>query len=221
MSKNKKWKKYIAISGILFLIPGTLVVLAILTTNNFFTLPYFQMNGASELIELETSDHGMRVPEFQLINQDAESYTLDSLDNKIWLATFFSTNSDYLWSITSQLLWVNYRYRNIDNLYIVSFSLDPEHDQPEVISEYISQTAQYNNAEDRWQFLTGDKAALHSLVSDGFNIDPDSDPSMAWLVDGKGYLRGIYNLQITGEVKRAIEEMALLKKEADKNAKTD
>lgn len=221
MALSKKLKKNIAVSGILFLIPGTLIILAVLTTNNFYTLPYLQLSETSELFEVETSEDALNVPAFELINQDGLAYGSDSLQGKIWLAAFFSTDSDYLWGITSQLLWINFKYRDIQDLYIVCFSLNPEVDKPEVIRAYVNQNIQYNTAQNRWQFLTGDAQILDNLIRSGFKLDPDSNPSTAWLVDQDGFMRGMYNLRDTGEVKRIIEDMALMKKEVDFDLKEE
>lgn len=218
MSKRNSKRKYIAISSILFFIPGTLIVLAVMTSNYFHSLPYFEVDAGGEFIEVAKTDSALHVPDFELINQEGQLFSPQSLKGKIWLSAFYTPEAEYIKPITSQLLWVNFKYKDVQNLYIICFSTDPENDTPEVLKAYVDQTVQYDSAEGRWQFLTGEEEDVFKVIREGFKVDPLNKPSTAWLVDGEGYLRGKYNLQISGEVKRAIEEMALLKKEDDKRA---
>ena len=63
---------------------------------------------------------------------------------------------------------------------LVSFSVDPEHDTPEVLAEYADG---YGADKRRWWFLTGEKDELYRLIKEGFKLsveplDPD-DPQAA------------------------------------------
>jgi protein SCO1 len=70
---------------------------------------------------------------------------------------------------------------------LVSISVDPEHDTPEVLCEYA---ARFQADPDRWLFVTGAKEAIYRLALDGFrlgvvdreaNVQRETDGGLAWL----------------------------------------
>lgn len=83
---------------------------------------------------------------------------------------------------------------------LVSISLDPEHDTPEVLEEFAAK----RHAPDSWLFLTGaDQQKMFDLSQEGFKLAatlvPD-DPTQPIvhstrfvLVDGEGHIRGYYD----------------------------
>jgi cytochrome oxidase Cu insertion factor (SCO1/SenC/PrrC family) len=54
-----------------------------------------------------------------------------------------------------------------DVVLLVSFTVDPEHDTAEVLRLYAER---FRADPDRWRFLTGPRAAIHKLVTDGFRL---------------------------------------------------
>jgi protein SCO1/2 len=100
------------------------------------------------------------------------------------------------------------------DVHLVSFSVDPEKDTPEVLRRY----AERLQAEPgRWDFLTGPKSAIYKLSHDDFKL-AISDGSDAQgipvhstrmvLVDRHGQIRGYYD---------ATEPEAITKLLADAN----
>jgi protein SCO1/2 len=212
MKSKTSWKKYILLVGVLFLFPLSLVLFfGVFTKHNFNSLPYF---GKHEVVAPgDTSFY--QLPPFALVNHDAEVITLDSLRGKVWLAAFYATNSPHIRKITGRLLWPNFRYRGQDDIVLVSFTLDPSHDQPQVMKSYIEQTTQYNVFPNKWQYLTGDSAYLFEYYKTAFMLDDPMHTATLWLVDTEGHLRGKYNGNLEEDVRDAIEDIALLKKELD------
>jgi protein SCO1/2 len=100
------------------------------------------------------------------------------------------------------------------DVHLVSFSVDPEKDTPEVLRRY----AERLQAEPgRWDFLTGPKSAIYKLSHDGFKLamsdgsDEQGLPvhsTRIVLVDRHGQIRGYYD---------AIEPEAVTKLLADTN----
>ncbi|MDP4588381.1 MAG: SCO family protein, partial [Flavobacteriales bacterium] len=157
-----------------------------------------------------------KLPAFSFINQDGIQFHSDSLKGKVWLASFYSTNNKYIGKITRRLLWPNFKYRNEEDIYQVSFSMDTEYDTPEVLKTYIDDATKYNQFEGKWQFLTGDQEKIHELIRSGFEHQDLENTSVVFLVDTEGYVRGRYEGNREDEIKDAIEDIALLKKEIDK-----
>lgn len=209
-------RKRLTLVFLLVALPITCVVLfGVLGTHEFNTLPYY--NSSGKLDSLTGDAH--RVGEFSLLNQMGESYGSEDLDGKVWIAAFFATNSEHVGMTTRQLLWPNFRYRDVEGINIVCFTLDPEHDTPEVLSEYVDINTRYNGVEGKWQFLTGEKVEIDRIIAEEFLIQRDSaEPNniaTLWLVDDEGYLRGVYHAASEDALRDATEDIALLRKELD------
>ena len=119
-----------------------LVFFGLLTEHNFNTLPYYTVDGPMEGQTLDAQ----RVGEFDLVNHLGEPFSSDELRGKVWLAAFYGTDAPHVAQVTRQLLWPNFRYRDEGDIVVVSFSLSPEHDTPEVLQEYVERNTRYEDA---------------------------------------------------------------------------
>lgn len=155
------------------------------------------------------------LPDFTLIDQDGQEFHSDSLRGNVWLAAFYGTNNPYVGKITKRLLWPNFRYREEEDILLVSFSMDTEHDQPAVLKQYVDDATKYHRFENQWYFLTGEQQTIHDLLQKGFKQEDIENTSAVFLVDDKGHVRGRYDGNREDEIKTAIEDIALLKKELD------
>lgn len=84
---------------------------------------------------------------------------------------------------------------------LVSFSVDPDYDTPEILQAY----AKHAGADPkRWIFVRGDKPALHRLIYEGFRLsfaeNRSAPPGFQLahstrfvLVDAEGFIRGFYD----------------------------
>jgi protein SCO1/2 len=73
---------------------------------------------------------------------------------------------------------------------LISFSVDPEYDTPEVLAAYSRSV----HALPRWFFLTGDRAALQMLSREAFKLADLglTHSTRLVLVDDKSRIRGYY-----------------------------
>lgn len=192
-----------------------LVFFGLLTEHNFNTLPYYTVDGPMEGQTLDAQ----RVGDFDLVNHLGEPFSSDELRGKVWLAAFYGTDAPHVAQVTRQLLWPNFRYRDEGDIVVVSFSLSPEHDTPEVLQEYVDRNTRYNGFNGKWQFLTGEAEDIDRVVTEDFMIqrDPEDPNNVAtiWLVDTEGFLRGVYHAASEDAIRDAVEDIALLKKERD------
>ncbi len=213
MKKSTRIKKYILLTGVLFLFPLSLILFfGVFSKHSFNTLPYV---GPHSVDPTNNDSIYYRLPDFQFENHLGEPISLESLQGKVWLAAFYGTSSPHIKKITKRLLWPNFRYRAKSDIVIVSFSLDPAHDTHEVLNAYVKQMTRYNDHPDKWQFLRGDSLEILNYIRDGFLLDDPSNTAFMYLVDTKGHLRGKYNGNLEEEIRDAIEDIALLKKEMD------
>ena len=208
--------KRIALILLLVTLPITgIILLGILGEHKFNTLPYFTSNGQVDSLTTDARSVGY----FQLINHKGEPYGSKELNGSIWIAAFFSTGAENAGIMTKQLLWPNFRYRDVEGINIVCFSLDPEYDTPEILSEYVHMNTRYNGVDDKWQFLTGDIEEINRLIEEDFKESRDAvEPhniAKLWLVDAEGYLRGVYHAASGNALRDATEDIALLRKQMD------
>ena len=207
--------RLILIAMMLALPLAGLVFLGLLTDHNFNTLPYYTVDGPVEGRSLAAQ----RVGHFDLVNQEGERFSAKDLRGKVWLAAFYGTDAPHVAQVTKQLLWPNFRYRDEDDIVVVSISLSPEHDTPEVLQQYVERNTRYNGFEGKWQFLTGAPEEVDRVVAEEFIIQRDraepNNVATIWLVDTEGFLRGVYHAASENAIRDAVEDIALLKKERD------
>lgn len=143
-----------------------------------------------------------KLPAFSLVNRDGRTIRLEDLAGAAWAADFIFTRCPASCPMMSARMSRLERSlpRDLDVL-LVSISVDPGHDTPEVLERY----AKKYQAPERWLFLTGEREEVRKLSVEGFKLglDMDPPPGMAGpepilhstrfvLVDGEGQIRGYY-----------------------------
>jgi protein SCO1/2 len=154
------------------------------------------------------------VPGFQVTNQDGQPFGSAQLAGKIWIADFIYTTCPGPCPMISSRMSELQKPLEKTDVRLVSFSVDPQKDTPEVLRRY-SEKLQAEPG--RWDFLTGPKPAIYKISHDGFKLAV-SDGSDAQgipvhstrmvLVDRHGQIRGFYD---------ATEPEAITKLLADTN----
>jgi protein SCO1/2 len=104
-------------------------------------------------------------------------------------------------------------------LTLVSFSVDPEHDTPEVLKAYA---AEYAADLSSWRFLTGELEVVRKTAVESFkqalegSADPKADGfgilhgSHLALVDRQLEIRGFFSTDAAGEGPRLLHDAARL-----------
>lgn len=116
-----------------------------------FILIIFFLVGCGNKID---SNMSATMGDFEFITQDEQTLSLEDLKGKWWIANFMYTNCRTICPRTTAHLADVQKKLQIDGLnpHIVSFSVDPSHDTPEVLSEYANE---YDADLNSWNFLTG------------------------------------------------------------------
>jgi protein SCO1 len=211
-------KKYIFLS-FLFIVPMSVIAFLYVFGTNRFQIPIYylldstQVNGA-----WKKTYH--TIPAFQLINQEGKKFDSQSLKGKIYVADFFFTtcgNPNFCPKMSAELKRVQEIYKKNPEIQLVSFTVNPQTDTPEVLKKYAQK---YKAMPDKWHFLTGDKNKIYDLAQQGFkllagspteNITPDFiHTSRFVLVDKEGRIRGYYQGNDSQEVDRLILEIKIL-----------
>jgi protein SCO1/2 len=139
------------------------------------------------------------VPEFSLTDQNGQTVTNADLRGKIWIADFIFTRCKGPCPLmTARMLEMQKALVKTPEVKLVSVTVDPESDTPEVLKAY----AEANFADpNRWKFLTGDKAVIEKLVTEGFMqhlSEEGGEPvhgTMFLIVDGNGMVRSARMLE--------------------------
>ena len=161
---------------------------------------------------------------FWLTDQDGRTFTEASLDGKVWVAAFMFTRCP---SVCPEMVR---RMRGIQDqakrrgvaLELVSFSVDPENDTPEVLRAY---TAAQGLDTSNWRFLTGDSAVIRDTAEKGFKIGVDGTPRAGAehygithgthlvLLDTHRTIRGYYQSTDSERVAALLDDAARLARE--------
>jgi protein SCO1/2 len=143
------------------------------------------------------------VPDFSLTERSGSAVSLAELRGKIWIADFiYTTCTDTCPLQTATLAKLQQEYGGKLGVQLVSISVDPERDTPEVLTQYAEK---YQADARRWYFLTGPRDRIMELIQQGFHLavmsaPPDGVATGAIphsprfvLVDKQARIRGYYD----------------------------
>jgi protein SCO1/2 len=153
-----------------------------------------------------------QVEDFTLTDQNGEPFGMKDLKGRVWVADFFFSNCPGPCPRMSTLMGdIQRETRDIEELRIVSITVDPERDSPEVMKAYGQR---YGAIDGRWYFLTGPTEVLNRLASKDFSLF-DVDGSLQHstrfaLIDREGRIRGFYSTGENGSYARIPEDVRRL-----------
>tara|TARA_B100000427_G_scaffold323518_1_gene327112 strand:+ start:1106 stop:1690 length:585 start_codon:yes stop_codon:yes gene_type:complete len=155
------------------------------------------------------------IPDFEFVNSEGETINLTSLKGKVWVADFIFTTCNMACPImTGNMNIIHKKYKQNDDVRLVSISVYPEYDTPEVLTKYA---AQYNADTNRWYFLTGEVSTVQEVIKDGFKIGDYEDiifhSEKFALVDRSGMIRAYYNGMKTEDMKKLKKDINSLLKQ--------
>lgn len=222
---NKTLKAGILIA--ILVVPASIFLFLKFFGANRFDLPYYmpQLTEQGEALVVKGDTVFHQVPPFRLVDQAGMSFDSDSaLANKIYVVSFFFSRCGTICPvITRNQKMIQDALKDNSNVRLVSISIDPKYDTPQVLSQYAEKIGADTTM---WSFLTGDKTLVYDLAIKGYKLpvadasayDPGiTDPDETFihsekllLVDGRGYIRGIYDGTLKSEIKRAIVEIKVL-----------
>ena len=160
-----------------------------------------------------------QVPEFSFTDQSGRPFSSRALAGQPWVAEFFFTHCPTICVELTRAM------KQLDGqlpkgVGLVSITVDPEQDSPEVLRQYIEKNAIDTR---RWTFLTGPLHQVEDAVVRGFKLpmqkaDPNEGQdlmaithgSRLVLVDGQRQIRGYFEANPAGllELRVAAERVA-------------
>ena len=158
---------------------------------------------------------------FELTDQQGRAVSARTLRGHVWAAAFFFTRCPTVCPrITRRMrdLQVAAGKQSLP-IQLVSFSVDPDNDTPEVLQAYAKQ---YGADLAMWRFLTGDLEVVRKTSEQGFKlaldgkVKPGADHlglfhgSHLVLVDKDGQIRGYYRTSEDEQMAQLLKDAALL-----------
>ncbi len=163
-------------------------------------------------------------PDFTLTTQDGRTLKMSDLRGKVCLVSFvFTTCNGSCPATTHRMGQVQTALKESglakgDRVRLLSITLDPARDTPEVLRKYMEL---YDADPAGWTFLTGEKERVAKVIADwGMWAKPAANgqldhPSRVFLVDQRGRIREIYNLSFF-KAAWVLDDVRLLLKEGER-----
>ncbi|WP_058306962.1 SCO family protein [Gracilibacillus massiliensis] len=161
------------------------------------------------------NEFSYEVEDFTFTNQDGEDFSKNELDGKYWIADMIFTNCETICPpMTANMARLQglLEEENID-AELVSFSVDPDNDSPEVLKEYIKQRG---GTFDNWHALTGySNDEIKSFAQNSFKAfveKPDNEDQVIhvktfYLVTPDGNAIKGYNGEKADNMKKIVEDI--------------
>lgn len=160
------------------------------------------------------------IPDFELRDQAGAPITRRGLLGDVVIANFMFTRCPTVCPVfTMKTQRLVERLADVPDLQFVSFSVDPEHDTPEVLADYARERALDTR---RWRLLTGDPSTIKATVEGGLKMaldrrgvlsdgTPDIVHATHWvLLDREGQIRGYYDSSERERIDALIADAAAL-----------
>jgi protein SCO1 len=174
------------------------------------TLPYYGPKG------MKAEDY--TVPNFSFTNQDNVEITVENFKEKIWVTDFFFTTCTGICPIMkSNMAMVLDSFRNDEKVMMLSHTVQPEYDSVSILKSF---SMKYGNIQNKWHFVTGDKASLYKQAREAYFI---AEPTTATieedfvhsqnlaLIDQLGHIRGYYDGTDSAQMIMLIKDIRSLK----------
>jgi protein SCO1/2 len=148
------------------------------------------------------------LPDFQLVDPHGAPFGSADLRGQVYVASFFFTRCPSVCPLLmTRMKQLQDRFRNdgIHGIRLVSITVDPANDTPEVLREA---EPRYGVDEAHWTLLTGPPDRVRTLCVDGFHVPGFEQAyrgegdiphtTKVVLVDQRGRIRGYYDTDESG-----------------------
>jgi len=157
------------------------------------------------------------VKDFNLINQNGITITSKDYENKIYIVDFFFTSCPSICPImTNNMLKIQEKFINNDDIMLLSMSVTPEIDNIKILKDYAIDKGVDDS---KWNITTGSKKHIYELARKSyFAVVEQGDDGLQdfihtpnfVLVDTKKQIRGVYDGTEEKEISRLIEDINYL-----------
>jgi protein SCO1/2 len=152
---------------------------------------------------------------FSFVNQLGDTLTNSDVAGKVYVADFFFTSCPTICPVMKkEMLRVYEKFKSNPNFMILSHSIDPTHDTPEVLKDYAGKLGIEDAS--TWNFLTGDQEKIFEIGQTSYLTTAMADQmepggflhSGAFLlIDQQGRIRGVYDGTKSDQVDRLLNDI--------------
>lgn len=149
-----------------------------------------------ELDYFEIAEEKIKAPDFAFINQNKDTVSNKDFEGKVYVIEFFYTTCPTICPVMNDnLLEISEEFETNDKFGIASFTIDPDHDTPDVLKEYAEDLGV---KQPHWHFLTGAQEDIFNLAEQDFKMiaqKSEDEPGgiihdgYFFLIDKEGYVR--------------------------------
>ena len=156
------------------------------------------------------------IPDYVFINEQGDTITQKITEGKVYVSDFFFSTCPTICPIMkSQMLRVYEKYAKNDDFIILSHSINPRYDTPEVLKSYKEKLGVESP---KWQFLTGTETNVYDLAQNHYLTSALEDSTAIEeggfihsgafvLVDKNKHIRGIYDGTKEKEVDKLLNDI--------------
>jgi len=196
----KKNKSYIGITFIILVFGIFAIPKIIDRISNDTITDANRLNKVKKGVQSTDAESGLvkfsKVPDFNFRNQDSIELGNSFFEDKVYVVEFFFTTCPTICPIMTQsMLQIEDKFGDLDNFAIASFTINPAHDTPSVLKEYM---IDHGIKSKNRQMLTGGHDDIMKLANKGFNLYAAMEEKapggfehsgMFALVDKNGFIR--------------------------------
>ena len=152
------------------------------------------------LVQHKNNKMEHKIADFSFQNQNNKTITQKDYENVIYVADFFFTTCPTICPImTDNMVWLQDKIKDMPNVKLLSFSVTPDIDTPEVLRKYADEKGVIDS---KWNMVTGDKKAIYYLARQSFLAVKTESTGELYdmvhtenfiLVDKNGRIRGFYD----------------------------
>ena len=195
-----KYKKFILALGVLSLLIF-LGIYNLLTPKKMLPI-YSPRDINPELVDSTVQHIGNnhKIADFSFTNQNGKIITSEDYENTIYVADFFFTTCPSICpKMTDNVVWLQNQLKNYSEIKLLSFSVTPDIDTPEVLKKYALEKGVDDS---RWNLVTGDKSAIYFLARKSYLAVKTGKPEELYdmvhtenfiLIDKNKRIRGFYD----------------------------
>ena len=155
------------------------------------------------------------IPSFELTDNFGQKFTEENIAGKIWVADLiFTTCAGPCPIMSTEMRSVHKTYLENENIRMVTITVNPDYDSPEVLTEYGKR---YDADFTKWHFLTGEYENIQNLIGNGFKMGDIEEivfhSTRFALIDPNMKIRGYYMgtenddvKKLVGDIKKFIKE---------------
>ena len=144
------------------------------------------------------NDH--KIADFAFTNQNGKVITQKDYENTIYVADFFFTTCPTICpKMTDNMVWLQNQLKNNPKVKLLSFSVTPDIDTPEILKEYALEKGVDDS---KWNLVTGDKKEIYYLARKSYLAVKTGKPEDIYdmvhtenfiLIDKNKRIRGFYD----------------------------